>query len=187
MNYIIGFGYKKGSGKTTAADYINNLGSNRDIIRTCKTSFAYRLKLIAEESFGWDGKKDTKGRRLLQEIGSTARHYRHDFWVAHLQGDVRVFCWNETDFVEDGGTFVILIDDVRYHNEVEGLRSLEEDGEVDKTIIIRIDRDTGFVDNHSSEHGLDDYSDWDYVIDNNGTIEELYNKIDEILKKEKIW
>ena len=178
-NYVIGFGYKKSSGKTTAAEYINNL--DLDNVRTCKTMFAHRLKMIAEEAFGLNGKKDEKGRRLLQEIGSTARHYRPDFWVHFLFCDVIGFCDNEAAFLESGGNFIMLIDDVRYENEIERLRRLEEEGYVDKTIIIRTDRDTNFVDSHSSEHGLDNYNEWDYVIDNNGTMEELYIKINEIL------
>lgn len=35
-------------------------------------------------------------------------------------------------------------------------------------------------DNHSSETALDNYTDWDYIIDNNGTIEDLVNKVKEL-------
>lgn len=41
-------------------------------------------------------------------------------------------------------------------------------------------------DKHPSETALDQYQDWDYVIDNNGTIENLVKKVKEILIKEKI-
>lgn len=34
--------------------------------------------------------------------------------------------------------------------------------------------------NHISEIALDDYQDWDYVIDNNGTIEELIDKVKQL-------
>ena len=40
---------------------------------------------------------------------------------------------------------------------------------------------------HESETALDNYNDWDYVIDNNGTIEDLIEKVKQILIKEKIW
>lgn len=39
---------------------------------------------------------------------------------------------------------------------------------------------------HESETALDDYQDFDYIIDNNGTINDLIIKIKEILIKEKI-
>lgn len=37
---------------------------------------------------------------------------------------------------------------------------------------------------HPSETSLDDYNQWDYVIDNNGTIENLVNSVKQIYKKE---
>ena len=39
---------------------------------------------------------------------------------------------------------------------------------------------------HESETALDNYNDWDYIIENNGTIEDLIKKVKEILIKEKI-
>ena len=37
------------------------------------------------------------------------------------------------------------------------------------------------TDNHFSETALDSYQDWDYVIDNNGTIEDLIEQVKQIL------
>jgi len=34
---------------------------------------------------------------------------------------------------------------------------------------------------HESETALDNWTDWDYVIDNNGTLEELVEKVKQIL------
>ena len=39
---------------------------------------------------------------------------------------------------------------------------------------------------HSSETALDGYKKWDYVIDNNGSIEELIESVKQILIKEKL-
>jgi hypothetical protein len=39
---------------------------------------------------------------------------------------------------------------------------------------------------HYSETALDDYNEWDYIIHNNGTIEELIEQIKQILEKENI-
>lgn len=39
---------------------------------------------------------------------------------------------------------------------------------------------------HPSETGLDHYEDWDYIIDNDGSIEDLVESIREILQKENI-
>ena len=54
-------------------------------------------------------------------------------------------------------------------------------------ILIRINR-LGFEDtgNHESEIALDNYDKFDYIVDNNSTIDDLIKKIREILITEKI-
>ncbi len=72
-----------------------------------------------------------------------------------------------------------IISDVRFPNEVEAIK--KENG-----ILIRVERESiNTEDQHESETALDNYNDWDYIIQNNGTIEELTFKINEILIKEK--
>ena len=89
-----------------------------------------------------------------------------------------------------------IITDTRFPNEADAVKS--RDG-----INIRIERDDYVFDEsgkriiptkeyvntnnkqHESETALDDYS-FDYVIDNNGTIEDLIIKVKEILIKENI-
>ena len=72
-----------------------------------------------------------------------------------------------------------IIADTRFPNEVKAIK--EKDG-----IVIRINRETNYVSNHSSEIALDDYEDFDYTIDNNNCIDCLIEKVKEILKHEKI-
>ena len=79
-----------------------------------------------------------------------------------------------------------IISDTRFPNEIESIK--KHDG-----LTIRINRDsvlrTGKVfdtDNHESETALDDYQGFDYVIDNNGTIEELKEVVKDILIKEHL-
>lgn len=71
------------------------------------------------------------------------------------------------------------ITDMRFPNEVKAIK--EKDG-----ITIRINRETDYVSNHSSEIALDNYEDFDYTIDNNNCIDCLIEKVKEILKHEKI-
>lgn len=74
-----------------------------------------------------------------------------------------------------------IITDVRFPNEVKAIK--DRGG-----IVIRVDRYTGniLIDNdthaitdwqHPSETVLDTYEDWDYVIYNDGTIEDLIEKV----------
>jgi hypothetical protein len=75
-----------------------------------------------------------------------------------------------------------LITDMRFPNEMQAVE--DRDG-----ITIRVNRDNGTrtinVNPHASETALDDAT-FDYIIDNDGTIEDLIKKVKEILIKEKI-
>lgn len=87
-----------------------------------------------------------------------------------------------------------IITDVRFPNEVEAIK--RKGG-----IIIRVNRFSWVkeqekqilkevwnykVEEHESEVALDNYKDFHYVIENKGTIEELVEKISNILKKENL-
>ena len=74
-----------------------------------------------------------------------------------------------------------IISDVRFPNEVEAIK--DRNG-----IVIRINRNNSLFKSvvHESETALDDYDNFDYVINNDGSIGELVEKIKEILIEEKI-
>lgn len=71
------------------------------------------------------------------------------------------------------------ISDIRFPNEIDAVK--KENG-----IIIRILRETNYIDNHDSETALDNYGKWDYVVDNNGSISDLERAIEKILIELKI-
>ena len=85
-------------------------------------------------------------------------------------------------FIEESkpiNTNKFIITDMRFLNEMEAVK--KKDG-----ITIRVNRNLEeFKDQHESETELDN-AEFDYVIDNDGTIEELIEKIKEILIKEKL-
>ena len=73
-----------------------------------------------------------------------------------------------------------IITDVRFPNEVQAIK--EKNG-----IVIRINRSNlESNDNHQSEIALDNYNEFNYIIENDGSIEELIEKVKQILIKEKI-
>ena len=73
-----------------------------------------------------------------------------------------------------------IIPDTRFPNEAEAIKN--RGGK-----LIRVNRENTnqFVvaDTHPSETSLDNYTDWDFIIDNNGTMEELEEKVIEICKQ----
>ena len=154
---LVAFSGKIGSGKTTCAQYLE---TRYDFKRV---SFAHALKRIAVNEFGWDGKKDGGGRKLLQKIGEVARDYLPNIWIEKL----------EESLFDVGGDFVV-IDDCRYVNEAEWVRS--EGG-----FLVRIDRHTE-KDTHISETSLDEYEHFDSKIPNKLDKMTLFREIDKIIK-----
>ena len=131
--------------------------------------FADILKETVQALFGigeWEtgtqeGKKVTISwigktvRELLQEVGQGLRDaVDPNLWIKALFANT-----------EDWSNYIIA--DVRYPNELEAIK--ERDG-----VLIRIDRNGVGAGNHSSETALDDYNNWDVHIENNGSLENLF-------------
>ena len=96
-------------------------------------------------------------RELLQKFGTAIRNeVSDDFWVKA--------CLNNLEKDDD-----YLITDVRFKSEAKGIKDLEG-------IIIRVNREGAGAGNHISEIDLDDYS-FDYVINNDGDMEDLLLKV----------
>ena len=74
---------KAESGKNTVADFIANHYKSLNLDRNVLVrdyAFADEVKEIACR-LGWDRRKDSKGRELLQQIGAWGRYYNKDFWA----------------------------------------------------------------------------------------------------------
>jgi hypothetical protein len=102
-------------------------------------------------------------RRILQWWGTEYRRADDpDYWTKE---------WAKLVESLDLSTTHVLIDDVRFMNELNTVRN--EGG-----LVIKIER-PGFngAGNHASETSLDDYSDWHSIIINDGSLADLKQKI----------
>lgn len=100
-------------------------------------------------------------RALAILKGSGNRAVRSDFWLSKA---IDIICINpHLNFV---------ITDLRYKNEINGLR--EAFG--DNLVTVRINRFETCASQDPSEHDLDDAK-FDVIIDNKGTLEEFYEKV----------
>lgn len=152
----IAFGYKMRCGKDTAVEYlVNKYGGTR-------ISFAdplYEILHYAQDVCGFESGKD---RKFLQFIGTEwAREKNNNVWI-----DILVKKSRETK----GNVYV---SDVRFRNEFDAMRK-------NNFVLVKVNRGGVEVNNHSSEIELDGVPDyeWDFVLDNDGTLEEFYSKID---------
>jgi hypothetical protein len=146
-----------GSGKDTAADALVELGYWRN-------AFAAHLKDLAY-GFGWDGKKDERGRALLQDLGMAARKYNPKFWIEQISWPAKA---------SRGSRWPQVYTDVRFQNEADHVR--EHGG-----IIVRIVRPGQSAENHESELNQSAVA-ADIEVVNDGSIEDLHNKIRNLIK-----
>ena len=180
---IIGLGITAQVGKDTAAAYLEKKFPGQ----VKPLAFAYKLKKIAMELFGlsWeqcngpyeikeaiDPRYGKSPRKIMQELGEKMREIYPDVWID------AVFDIAIPKFQKDGYD-IFAISDTRYPNEAVGIQGRSG-------VVVRIDREDSGVragKNHSSETALKNYDKFDFIIENNGTLEEFYDKLDSMLEE----
>lgn len=171
--HVIGLGGKAGSGKTTAAEYLELHGYEVIAFADVLKSVVHKIfdfkseQLFTELKEQIDPRFNLSPRYCLQKIGMACRELWPDVWVNH----VRQFLQNSQE--------PVVIHDVRMFNEAIMLKN--EFG----ATLIRIDREgagaVNGIPDHISEIELDAWQGWDFVIRNDGHREELYTLIDMVL------
>lgn len=169
---------KARSGKSTAASIIREYYQKKNK-KTVNLMYSEPLKNYVKKISNWDGNERTKPRTLLQQLGTDyiRREVSIDFFVKRMIEDLNIY---------DKYFDIITISDARFPNEIDGPKKKYE--------VITIKINTKRINNeltesekkHSSECSLEEYNDYQYVIDNDGTIEELKNKIEKILEEVKV-
>ncbi len=170
---IILFAGKAGAGKNFSADKAAFVLDESNITSK-QVAFADKVKETAY-SLLWDGVKDERGRRLLQHVGAVGREYDKDIWVK--------LCIKEIDSWE--GTGVALITDLRFPNELEKVKEAFPN-KVKVVHIIGRQADLGNNAKDISEHAMDEFDDYDYVINNNGSEEDLLQEVRAMLSSFEI-
>ena len=157
---------RAGVGKSTSAKILKDLLDADCLLE----NFARGVKGVAY-AMGWDGVKDAKGRKLLQDIGRVGRQYNEDIWVEMTEE--RIFT------ILPPPEFVI-IDDWRFPNEYNHIK-LDPAFEIET---IRID-----APGRECLKGLPEYDDisetaltnnnfeYDFLVDNEGSLEVLSERL----------
>ena len=163
---------KARSGKDEVADIIVNYYKNKKVK---KLSYAYYLKQYVKNITNWSGTEDDKPRELLQTIGIDLIKNKIDnkLLINRVIEDIKVYSY----FYD-----IIVITDARLIDEVEDIKNV-----FNGVTTIRINRDidnnlTSSEKNHITEIGLDNYHDFDYVI-NNDDYKDLENSVNKVLEE----
>lgn len=107
-------------------------------------------------------------RPLLQWWGTEYRRTKNgaDYWVDKVNDS----------FEAVRGESLVIVTDVRFKNEAQWVKS-------NNGLMVNIKRDNALSnDSHVSENQLNDYP-FDFVVDNNGTLEQLNKQADILIQK----
>ncbi len=167
---------KARTGKDTVAKAIINYyeKKNKKVVRL---GFSDYIKDYAMKITDWDGSDENKPRELLQTLGTdiVREKINKDFFINRICEDIMVY-----KYYFD----VIVISGARFPNELDIPKS-----KFDNVTIIKMER-PGYENNlttkqkkHITEHALEDYQNYDYLIENDGNIDNLVLKTNQMLEE----
>ena len=168
MKYFIINGRPR-SGKDTFVNFcLEELGAFGKLISTVDF-----VKKIATEC-GWDGTKDLKNRKFLSDLKDLLTNWGDVPYKKTLQ-EIDMFkfdlnCWN----VPDKGVVFIMC------REPKEIERFERELNAKSVLIRRASVEFEQQSNHADSEVLNHK--YDYIIENNGTIDELKEKAKEFLK-----
>lgn len=184
---LIGFLASKNSGKTTVANYlIDNYQFVEFSFANCLKRACQELFLFTNEQvFGTQEQKEAPDsrwfgcspRKMLQFVGTDLLRENLNKIMPGLGKDIFIHhfkLWYLKE-LKNNPDLNVVISDVRFQNEIDAIQQLG--GKVVKIIRPNIVAD----DQHSSEIELQTITNYDYLIENNSTIEDLYFSLEKCL------
>lgn len=165
------------SGKDTIANMIKEK-MEKDNKKVIVIQFSSYIKEYAKKILNWDGKEETKPRKFLQDLGQDIRENINKlFFINRVIDDIKVYS-KYSDMV--------IISDTRLPDEIDYIKKSSP-----SSIAIKIVRDDNGLTiptnekEHYTEIALNDYKNFDYIVDNNGSLEDLDKCIDNLLENIK--
>ena len=164
-------------GKTTTALMIKKYLEKKGI-KSVVTSYGKYIKMYTKEITDWDGNEENKPRDILQQLGTEIireKLGKNEYFVRRLDEDMDIY----NEFVS-----AVMIDDVRLPIEIDYFK--EKYPSRVKTIHIErknFENDLSIEQkNHATEVGLDNYFKYDYTILNDGTLDDLNDKVEKLIE-----
>lgn len=162
------FSGKMRSGKEEAMKYLNEKYFNNT---SHVINFADPLYTLCQTIQTYCGFPIEKDRGLLQYIGTDyARSKNPNVWINRLFNDMEAFHFN----------YPVMIGDARFANELDACKArnipiinIQASDEV--RLSRGADKDKL---NHASEQDMDTYDKYDFIIENNSTLQDFHDKLD---------
>ncbi len=164
---IIIFSGKQYSGKDTAAKIMLDKMPN---FHRCAMGDIIKLTYGAQHGLTFEQIEANKSqyRAGLIELGNWGRDQDPDYWLKKI--------------LEQNGN--IIVTDVRVPHEYEVFKNAGAISiRIEASREVRISRGKLVGENDITEIGLDNITNWDYIIDNNSSYENLEKQVNEIISK----
>lgn len=143
-----------GSGKDTFVGFCTEFAKVKNI------SSVDKVKEAAKILVGWNGEKDEKSRKLLVDLKRLSIEY-NDSPTKYIKEQYEIFKKSDLQF---------LFIHIREIEEIEKIKKLLNA----KTLLIKNPR-VALITSNNSDKNVYNYK-YDYIIENNGTLEDLKNK-----------
>lgn len=164
---------KARAGKDTTAGFLKEIYEKQGK-KVLNIQYSSYIKEYAKKISNWDGSEETKPRALLQQLGTDIIRKQIDelFFTKKIIDDLKVY-----SFFFD----VITISDARFKIEIDEPRKVFDN--IVALHIVRPNFDNGLTEEqkkHRSEIDLDDYNNFNYEVINDGTLDDLKNKLEQL-------
>ncbi len=169
------------NGKGTVTNIIKEEYAKRNL-KVCEIQIMRTLKGYLKDYFGWDGKEETKPRKLLQQIGTEIIRDKMNmpyFHIDRLTDDIKVLA----NFFD-----AFIVSDIRLPLEIETIKE-----RFPKVVSINVTREN-YVSPlevseqvHITELALNNYDKFDYQVVNSsleGLVSDIIKIVSEVEKDE---
>ncbi len=170
---------KARTGKGKAGAYLKEEYQKRGYA-VCEIQIMRTLKGYLKDYFGWDGKEETKPRKMLQEMGTELIRERLGFPTFHinrLTEDIQIL----SNYFS-----IFIVNDIRLPLEIEEMKK-----RFPHVVTIHLEKEnyqsplTEQEASHSTEHALENYHQYDYEI-RNTSLEKLKQDMKQIIDCEEL-
>lgn len=159
------------AGKDKFVSYFNEIATD---LRVKNYSSIDRVKQIAEICFDWDGKKNDKSRRLLSEMKRIWTEFNDGpFDVIKKQINADLEYCDENNKDKSKNIYFLHVREPEEILKVKNYYNLN-------CITLLVKKDVNFIPDNYSDRNVE-YFDYDYIIDNNKSEDELKKRAREFL------